>query len=68
MPPSSLTAAANVMCCAVPALLCLLCSMEAAKTELLSALDEAERQSGGELTGSNDKGWEVRGAAEAHFC
>ena len=47
-------------CSAVPALLCLLCSMEAAKVDLLAALDEAERQSGGELTGSNDKGWEVR--------
>ncbi|KAI7840261.1 hypothetical protein COHA_006043 [Chlorella ohadii] len=34
-------------------------SMEAAKAELLTALDEAERQSGGELSGSNDKGWEI---------
>lgn len=44
-----------------PAAPALLCSMEAAKAELLTALDEAERQSGGELSGSNDKGWEVRG-------
>lgn len=33
--------------------------LEAAKAELLAAVDEAERTSGAELGGGNDKGWQV---------
>jgi hypothetical protein len=36
-------------------------NMAAAKADLMSALDEAERASGGELVAGNDKGWQVRG-------
>ena len=37
--------------------------LEAAKAELLAAVDEAERSSGAELGGGNDKGWQVGGGS-----
>lgn len=33
--------------------------LAAAKAELMAALDEAEKASGGSLSADNDKGWQV---------
>jgi hypothetical protein len=42
--------------------------LEAAKAELLAAVDEAERTSGAELGGGNDKGWQVQASAAGEWA